>query len=52
MTEEQLLKIIFDWQMFWMKQDGYMDRAFGIDANMRYNLAKRLLEAPPQQEEK
>jgi len=40
MTFEEALKIIEEWQRFWMKQDDYQSRATGIDANMRHHLAE------------
>lgn len=56
-TEAELIKVIEGWKHFWMNQikntgdqadhDNYFRRAFGVDANMKYNLAKRLLEAFP-----
>lgn len=49
--EEQIVDIIIDWKHFWMNQhqnsvedqQNYFKRAFGIDANMQYSLAKKLL---------
>lgn len=44
-----VLKIVEDWQFFWMNQTldeedtkRYRERACGIDANMRHNLAERI----------
>lgn len=58
MSEEKILEIIMQWQFAWMNVMGtneedrknYFDRAFPIDANMRYDLARRLLTLrnPPQ----
>ena len=53
MSEEKILKIIFEWKCAWMNQDqnseadrlNYFDRAFGIDSNMQHSLAKRLHES-------
>lgn len=52
-SKEMLLDVIQGWQFAWMDVKGtdeqdrknYFNRAFGIDANMRHDLAKRLREA-------
>lgn len=51
-TEEELVKIIEDWKFFWMDQKfseedrkNYFNRSAGIDANMIYSLARRIMEA-------
>lgn len=51
LVEEKFLGVIEKWQRSWMNVTGtdeadrknYFDRAFGIDANMRYDLASRLV---------
>lgn len=51
-NKEQVLEVIGDWKSFWMNQtqnnqqdyENYYRRAFGVDANMKYNLAKRIIE--------
>lgn len=50
-TFDQVLKIVESWQFFWMNQTidekdtkHYRERAAGIDANMRHNLAERIIE--------
>ena len=51
LTEQNILEAIEEWQFFWMNQRqnsqadylNYRSRAFGIDANMRYSLARNLL---------
>lgn len=51
-TEENLEEVILNWQRAWMDVRGtdekdrktYFNRAAGIDANMRFSLAKRILE--------
>lgn len=47
LTEESLVDVIDKWHMHWYYREGddYRDRAFGIDANMKYSLARMLLEA-------
>lgn len=44
MTEGQAEKIIQEWQFYWMQQNDsdYYERALGVDANMKADLAKRL----------
>lgn len=50
-TETNLEEIILQWQRSWMDVKGtdekdrknYFNRAAGIDANMRYSLARKLL---------
>lgn len=46
MTEAQAEKVIQEWQFYWMQQNdsGYYERALGVDANMKADLAKRLSE--------
>lgn len=35
--------LVEKWKHDWMRQpDGYFDRAFGIDANMKHDLAERI----------
>jgi len=51
-NKDHYLKIIQEWKHAWMNQygngqsdhDNYFRRAFGIDANMKHSLAKRLME--------
>lgn len=51
--KEHYLKIILKWKYLWMDQTqnseadrkNYYSRAFGVDANMQYSLAKMLAEA-------
>jgi hypothetical protein len=45
--KEKYLKIIHQWKAFWMNErdNKYDQRAFGIDANMKHDLARRLVEA-------
>lgn len=51
--ENELLDIILQWQFAWMDVKGtteedaknYRERSRGIDANMRYDLARRLMKA-------
>lgn len=45
MTEDEAYKVVTRWKFSWMNQDGYFDRAFGVDANMLYDLVDRLVEA-------
>lgn len=50
--EQAFVHVIEEWKGFWMNQiantgdqadhDNYLHRACGVDANMKYNLAKRL----------
>lgn len=50
--QERFLDIIDEWKCFWMNQrqnskddyDNYFGRAMGVDANMKYHLAKMLAE--------
>lgn len=50
MTNDSIVKIIEKWKSFWMNQtqnseedrQNYFNRAFGIDANMKYHLADLL----------
>ena len=50
-TECELVKVIEVWKHAWMNVKGtdeadasnYFERAFGIDANMKYDLARRLV---------
>ena len=50
--KEHFLKIIEEWQGYWMNQtqnseedrQNYFRRAFGVDANMRHHLARMLAE--------
>lgn len=44
---EKYLKVIRGWQLYWMTQEdsGYPQRALGVDANMKHDLARRLVEA-------
>jgi len=51
--KEKYLKVIQDWQFYWMNQDdsGYFDRALGVDANMKHDLARRLANAEPANQE-
>jgi hypothetical protein len=43
--KQPYLKIISGWQHHWLiHEPGYSKRAFGIDANMRHDLARRLVE--------
>lgn len=52
-NEKEIVDIITEWKHFWMNQtqnnkqdyENYFRRASGIDANMKYNLAKRIIEA-------
>lgn len=52
-VEERLVDIISQWKHAWMNVRGtderdqmnYYTRAFGVDANMKYDLARRLLKA-------
>lgn len=44
MTEDKAEKLIQDWQFYWMNQSGYSQRALGVDANMKADLARRLSE--------
>jgi hypothetical protein len=44
LTEEDILIIIRDWKRAWSKEYGYFARALGIDANMAWDLAKRIRE--------
>lgn len=52
LNEEKLVQIIYDWKHGWMDVQGtdeqdrknYFSRAFGVDANMVYSLAKQLRE--------
>ncbi|WP_413581079.1 hypothetical protein [Bdellovibrio sp. HCB288] len=49
-TEDNIAKIIMEWKSFWMNQTqnseedrkNYFNRAFGVDANMKYDLARRI----------
>lgn len=44
------IELVEEWQQYWMNQtqnskedfDNYYRRAFGVDANMRHSLAKRI----------
>lgn len=53
MKQDFFIKIIDDWKAFWMNQtqnseddfQNYFNRAIGIDANMKYSLARRLEKA-------
>lgn len=48
--EEFFLKIVEEWKHYWMDQtqnseadrENYFSRAFGVDANMKHDLARRL----------
>ncbi len=50
LSEEAIVKVITEWKFAWMNVKGtdeadrknYFDRAFGIDANMKYGLARRI----------
>ena len=50
--EESFLKVIRSWKTIWMNQkqnseadyQNYLQRAFGVDANMSHSLAKMLAE--------
>jgi len=50
-TEESFVEVIWQWKHSWMDVKGtderdrknYSERAFGVDANMQYDLARRLL---------
>lgn len=43
---EHFEKVIQQWQFAWMKEgETYHDRALGVDANMKHDLAKMLVEA-------
>ncbi|XGC82027.1 hypothetical protein ACES2L_05955 [Bdellovibrio bacteriovorus] len=51
LSKECLLEVIDEWQMHWMNQDinpkdteNYRRRAMGVDANMRYGLARMINE--------
>ena len=54
-TEAEFVKIIEEWKHAWMNVTGtdeadasnYFERAFGIDANMKYDLARRLVKMKP-----
>ena len=46
-TERELVKVIEAWKHAWMDEPDYFDRAFGIDANMKYDLARRLVKMKP-----
>lgn len=49
-TEDNIRKVILDWKHYWMNQtqnskedyDNYFKRAFGIDANMQCDLARKI----------
>ncbi len=42
-SETAMLKVIEQWKFYWMNSEpDYFERAFGIDANMQDDLAKRL----------
>lgn len=50
-TLDSILKIVEGWQQFWMNQTldpedtkRYRERACGIDANMRHDLAEKIME--------
>ena len=51
-TKERLLEVVEEWQQGWMSVTGtndedaknYWRRAFGVDANMRYGMARMMLE--------
>lgn len=53
MNEEFFIQVIEKWKAYWMNQrqnstedyENYFRRAFGVDANMKYSLAKMLVEA-------
>ena len=53
LSEENLAEIIHKWKHFWMNQTqnseedrkNYFDRAFGIDANMKYHLVSKIRDA-------
>lgn len=50
LTEQNLVEIIYKWKHIWMDVKGtdqrdrenYFSRAFGVDANMIYSLARLL----------
>lgn len=42
-TQVQYLKVIEEWKHAWMHESDYFERAFGIDANMKHDLARRLV---------
>jgi len=49
-TEDNVRKVILEWKHTWMNQhansqedhENYFRRAFGIDANMQYDLARKI----------
>lgn len=51
-AKDRLLEVVEKWQAFWMDQrqnskedyENYWRRAFGVDANMRHNMARMLSE--------
>ena len=46
MTFDEALKLVEEWQLFWMKQEDYESRAaIGVDANMRHHLAELISKA-------
>ena len=53
LTKENILEVITQWKIFWMNQTqnseadrkNYLNRAMGVDANMKHNLAERLVKA-------
>lgn len=52
-SKKEIVDIITEWKHFWMNQtknnqqdyENYFRRAAGVDANMKYDLAKRICEA-------
>lgn len=52
LKQENIVNKIMEWKAFWMNQNqndeadrkNYFDRAFGVDANMKYDLARRISE--------
>jgi len=59
MTREEARELIFEWKFFWMNQtqnskedfENYHRRAFGVDANMIWDLAQRISDATNAKEE-
>lgn len=49
-AKEEALEVITEWKHFWMNQkqhsqadyENYRDRAMGVDANMKHDLATRI----------
>ena len=52
-NQQSMVEVIMEWKHFWMNQTqndeqdykNYLHRAMGVDANMKYDLANRIVKA-------